>query len=110
MTVHSVQDTKLNRIFNLLIPILFFFIGTYSVTTKDSSRQINYFQNNLENIYQIRINEPIEIKDKSVKLKVNIISRNDTITIGKSLVYLEKTKESKPNRNFIFISHGQFSM
>lgn len=89
------KEKKINRIFNLLIPILFFFIGAYSVTTKDSSRQINYFQNNLENIYQIRINEPIEIKDKSVKLKVNIISRNDTTTIGKSLVYLEKTKEAE---------------
>ena len=65
------------------------------LNSKNSSIQNHYFQNNNKNYnyYQIRINEPIQVKEKSVMLKVDVLSRNDTMTIGKSLVYLEKTSK-----------------
>lgn len=89
------RQLKIDLFFGLITSLTLIFIGAYSVTTKNSSSQDNYFRKNNYHYYQIRVNEPIQLKDNSVKVKVDVLSRNDTLTIGKSLVYLEKTTKAK---------------
>ena len=45
-------------------------------------------------MYQLRINEPPVLKLNSVKIVANVISRNDSIVIGQTLVYIEKDDRS----------------
>jgi competence protein ComEC len=86
---------KLNTYFGIAVSLLFFFISVLSVETSNSLNIENYFfQKGYQN-YQVRINEPPEIKLKSVKIMIDFISRNDSLVSGKSMVYLEKDERSE---------------
>jgi len=77
-----------------LISILFFFISVLSVEYNNSLNKANYFYKKGVQYYQVRINEPPEEKSKSVKIIVDIISRNDTVVSGKALAYVKKDVNS----------------
>jgi len=77
-----------------LISVLFFFISVLSVEFNNSLNKTDYFYKKGAQYYQVRINEPPEVKSKSVKIIVDVISRNDTIVSGKALVYVKKDEHS----------------
>jgi len=65
-----------------------------SVEYNNSLNKANYFYKKGVQYYQVRINEPPEEKSKSVKIIVDIISRNDTVVSGKALAYVKKDVNS----------------
>jgi competence protein ComEC len=75
----------------VLISLFFWGLGCFSVTSTDSLKNTNYFFKQGQNSYQLYVNEPVVEKDKSVKVFVDVISKNKCKSIGKSLVYLEKS-------------------
>jgi len=81
--------------FGFLTTALFFIIGGFLTESANSLNSEKYFFKTGEQFYQIRINEPIKLKTKSVQLKVDVFARNDTTTIGTSIVYLEKTEKAQ---------------
>jgi competence protein ComEC len=78
----------------VLINLLFFLFGGFSVTSTNSLKNDNYFFEQGKHTYQLYVNEPVIEKDKSVKVFVDVISRNKCKTIGKSLVYIEKSPQA----------------
>jgi len=81
--------------FGGLISVMFFFISVLSVQSGNNSLNTsNYFYKKGVQEYQIRINEPPELKKKSVKIVVDFIARNDTAVSGKALIYVKKDENS----------------
>jgi competence protein ComEC len=98
------------RISKIIHVTTFFFIGIYAVNSKNSFLNPTYFAKSNYQIYQVRILEPPTEKQKSIKIKVDVLSRNDTVTIGKSLIYLEKTEASKILKyGDILLIHAKFN-
>lgn len=77
-----------------VISLLFFLLGGFTMLTTDRLKSSKYFFEAGKHSYQLYINEPVVEKDKSVKVFVDVISKNKNKTIGKSLVYLEKSPKS----------------
>lgn len=81
---------KIDNVAIILIQILFFFLGVFNVNSNNSSLSSNYFFEPGEHVYQLRINEPPIEKENSIKLVVDVLSKNDEQTIGKGLVYAQE--------------------
>lgn len=81
--------------FGFIATSLFFIVGAFLTESANSLNSEKYFFKKGEQFYQVRINEPIKPKVKSVQLKVDVFARNDTASIGSSIVYLEKTNEAQ---------------
>lgn len=77
-----------------VISLLFFLLGGFTMLTTDRLKSSKYFFEAGKHSYQLYVNEPVVEKDKSVKVFVDVISKNKNKTIGKSLVYLEKSPKS----------------
>jgi len=91
----KITDGKLKPYFGMLTFFLFFFISILSVTSNNSLNKADYFYFKGYHNYQIRINEPPEIKTNSVKILVDFISRNDSLASGKSMLYVERDERSE---------------
>ncbi len=93
----------------VLILILFFFISVLNVESNNSLNKRDYFFKTGVHYYQARINEPPEIKKKTIKLIVDFISRNDTTVSGKALVYVKKDEASvKLNYGDVLLIRSKF--
>jgi len=77
-----------------LISLLFFILGGFTTSSINGLKSSNYFFEKGKHSYQLYINEPVVEKEKSVKVFVDVISKNKNKKIGKSLVYLEKSPKS----------------
>ncbi|MFK8044076.1 MAG: ComEC/Rec2 family competence protein [Crocinitomicaceae bacterium] len=74
--------------------ISFFCIAILIGSVKTDVNKLNYFFNQKQNNYLVKIIEqPIE-KNNSIQLKVNVEQNNVKRTVGKALLYLEKDKKS----------------
>jgi competence protein ComEC len=81
--------------FGVLVSLLFFFVSILSVEASNSLNRDNYFFQKGVHYYQVRINEPPEIKNKTVKVLIDFISRNDSVVCGKSMAYIERNERSE---------------
>ncbi len=88
------RQQLLIKVNGIAISILFFLLGGVAVKSTLDVNKDDYFYSNGKHTYQLYINQPVIEKEKSVKLYVDVISRDHNKTIGESLVYLEKTKQS----------------
>lgn len=84
----------------LSVNIFLFFLGFALISANNELNKGEHFSNltNEKAFYQVKINEPIEIKQNSVKIIVKVISCK-TINkwencIGNAVLYLEKDKKS----------------
>jgi len=93
-SIKRLASVRLKFYLATLISVLFFFISVLSVEFNNSLNKTNYFYKKGAQYYQVRINEPPEVKSKSVKIIVDVISRNDTIVSGKALMYVKKDEHS----------------
>lgn len=88
------RQLMLIKINGVIISVLFFVFGGLNVeSTSDFKKDLYFFKSGQYN-YQLYINQPVVEKEKSVKLYVDVISRDGIKSIGKTLVYLEKNKTS----------------
>lgn len=87
-------SSRVDVVLGVLISVLFFWVGVLNVEYNNSLNRDDYFYKENSNYYQVRVNEPPEIKMRSVKLVVDFISRNDTIVSGKALIYVKKDEKS----------------
>ncbi len=77
------------------ILLLFLLLGAASVQSTFDLKKSNYFFQPGKQLYQVYVNKPPEEKEKSIKLDVDVIGRNFEQTIGKSIVYLQKSDKAK---------------
>ena len=101
---------KLDVLSGVLISFLFFFISIFSVEVNNSVSKSNYFHKTGTHYFQVRINEPPELKENSVKVIIDFISRNDTLVSGKALAYIKKDERSKELKyGDVLLIKSQFS-
>lgn len=83
--------------FGVISTISFFVLGVFLVGIHTNRWHSNYFANAITNqndVFQVEVLEVPEIKVNSVKCFVNVSAVNEQTTIGKSLIYIEKTPRS----------------
>lgn len=99
-------------LFEILLFVVFFFLGGFVADIHNSSSNQNYFAKveGYQNEYCAKILEVPEEKEKSVKAVVEIMLVNDIQTCGKALVYFEKDS-SALNLKYgdLLIFQGNFS-
>jgi len=101
---------KINSLFGYILPVFVFLLSIGNYKSKNDSLNQNYFQRNNYQNYQLRINEPPTYKNKTIAFKVDVLTRNDTSVIGKSLVYIQKSKLSKQlNYGDVIICNTKFN-
>ena len=98
---------NLNGIF---ISLLFFSLGSLAVVSTNDKVKNEYFFDDEVHTYQLYINQPVIEKTNSVKLSVDVIAKDNFKTIGKSLIYLEKTEQAKQlNYGDVLLIKGKFN-
>ena len=90
----KVIELKSFNYFGVIVSLLFFFISILNVEINNSQNRQNYFFKKGVHYYQVRINEPPEVKNKSVKILVDCFSRNDLKVSGKVLIYVKKDERA----------------
>lgn len=98
-------------IFNLAYPFFFFFLGGYMAHLHKSSEHEHYFINKGEgwNNYLVRVTEPPQEKERSIKCVVEVMQVNDDQVMGKSLIYLQKdTNVHYPKYGDILYFNGKY--
>jgi competence protein ComEC len=83
---------KKAMLFNLIYPILFFLLGGYVSSINNSAENQNYFMNYGEswNNYVVKVLEPLQEKENSVKCVAEVIQVEGQKSCGKTLIYLQK--------------------
>lgn len=77
---------------NVVLWMLFFFIGFYSVFSWNHLNSNTYFTHFKEDgIYQLRVTEPVIEKDNSVQVKGDVFAVNQQKSQGKVLMYFQKS-------------------
>jgi competence protein ComEC len=104
---------KFRAVFGLVSTCYFFLLGMLLVQLHTSNLNEFYFCNNKQEtaIYQIRLLEqPIE-KENSYKSLAAVQKRNDTVTVGETLVYFQKDKHAQ-NLMYgdVLLIEGQFKV
>lgn len=89
------KERILSGFTGLIITVLFFFLGGWSVKSKQDFNKESYFYKPDRHNYQLYINQPLTEKEKSIKLNVDVMSRDGEKTFGKSMIYIEKTLSAK---------------
>lgn len=82
--------------FTVLTFCLFFSLGGYLSHIKKSSENENYFMNHTEgwSNYLVKIIEPPEEKERSVKCVVDVLKAGEQQVSGRSLIYLQKSDDA----------------
>lgn len=83
--------------FGLISTVLFFLLGLFLAGIQMHKSHSHYFMSFLEgreDLLQVEVLEVPEIKENSVKCFVNVRALNNQKTIGKTLIYFEKSDRS----------------
>ncbi|MFT5822770.1 MAG: competence protein ComEC [Crocinitomix sp.] len=83
--------------FGITSTLLFFLLGIFLVGIQANRWHADYFANAINDkndLFQIEVIEVPEEKENSVKCFANVTAVNGQKTIGKTLIYLEKTDRS----------------
>ncbi|NOQ73750.1 MAG: DUF4131 domain-containing protein [Crocinitomix sp.] len=83
--------------FGLMSTILFFLLGIFLVGIQSNRWHQSYFANAINDktdLFQVEILEVPEQKENSVKCFANVSAVNNQKTIGKTLIYFEKTERA----------------
>jgi len=88
------RQYRLRHVFGVIGMCFFFLLGIHLVRIQTSALHVNYFEHlptTMESIYQVRIvDEPVE-KENSFKCFANVSAVDQTPSIGKVLLYIEKS-------------------
>ena len=91
------RQFKLRAAFGLLASVFFFAIGIYLTGLQTSRYHASYFytEANFEtDLFQLEILDVPELKENSIKCFANVSSTNGEKTMGKTLIYFEKTERA----------------
>jgi len=94
ISANKIIGLKTLNYFGVIVSFFFFFISILNVEINNGQNRQNYFFKKGIHYYQVRVNEPPEIKNKSVKILVDCFSRNDSVVSGKVLIYVKKDERA----------------
>lgn len=87
--------SAVNFLFGGIVVPCFFLLGCFLVTINKHDTHPDYFANKSEvGVFQLELLEVPEVKAKSLKCYVNVCQVNHETSIGKALVYFQKSEKS----------------